>query len=89
MKKTNQIISINTNDTNNTKGVNKMKKTRKFKTRILAGILSTITVFSVGTMAIGSASAAAQPAVVGNVLTSLKDTTLGLAQKSLLKLENY
>ena len=38
--------------------MNNMKKTRKFKTRIIAGILSAITVCSVGTMAIGSASAA-------------------------------
>ena len=35
-----------------------MKKTSKIKTRIIAGVLSAITVFSVGTMAIGSASAA-------------------------------
>ena len=60
MKKTNQITTTNiinnTNNTNTTtnKGVNNMKKTRKFRTRLIAGILSTITVFSVGTMAIGS-----------------------------------
>ena len=63
MKKTNQITTTNiTNNTNNTntttnKGVNNMKKTKRFKTRLIAGILSAITVFSVGTMAIGSASA--------------------------------
>lgn len=67
MKSTNQITTTNiTNNTNNTntttnKGVNNMKKTRKIKTKIIAGILSAITVFSVGTMAIGSASAFAMP----------------------------
>ena len=35
-----------------------MKNTKNIKTRIIAGILSAITVCSVGTMAIGSASAA-------------------------------
>ena len=83
MKKTNQIITTNT--TNNTKGVNTMKKTNKIKTRLIAGILSAITVFSVGTMAIGSASAAT-PAVVGTVLTNLKDISLGYAKDSLMKI---
>ena len=34
-----------------------MKKTSRIKTRIIAGILSAVTIFSVSTMAIGSASA--------------------------------
>ena len=86
MKKTNQItttnITNNTNTTNNTKGVNNMKKTRKFKTRILAGILSAITVFSVGTMAIGSASAFAIPGIAETVLS----TTFGYAKDEVMKL---
>lgn len=45
------------NNTTNSKGVNNMKKTNKTKTRIIAGILSAITVFSVGTIAMTSASA--------------------------------
>ena len=35
-----------------------MKKTNKIKTRIIAGLLSTVTAFSVGVIAISSASAA-------------------------------
>ena len=77
MKKTNQITTTNiTNNTNNTntttnKGVNNMKKTKRFKTRLIAGILSAITVFSVGTMAIGSASAFAIPGIAETVLDFL------------------
>lgn len=90
MKKTNQIISTNTNNTNttnNTKGVNNMKKTRKIKTRILAGILPTITVFSVGTMAIGSASAAEKNDSVTSQLASsvtdfFKDKSLGFVKNT-------
>ncbi len=90
MKKTNQIISTNTNNTNttnNTKGVNNMKKTRKIKTKILAGILSTITVFSVGTMAIGSASAAEKNDSVTSQLASsvtdfFKDKSLGFVKNT-------
>ena len=46
----------NTNTTNS-KGVKTMKKTSIFK-KIIAGVLSAITVFSVGTVALTSASAA-------------------------------
>ena len=89
MKKTNEIITTNitnntnnTNTTNNTKGVNNMKKTRKIKTKIIAGILSAITVFSVGTMAIGSASAFAIPGIAETVLS----TTFGYAKDEVMKL---
>ena len=86
MKKTNQItptnITNNTNTTNNTKGVNNMKKTRRFKTRLIAGILSVITVFSVGTMAISSASAFAIPGIAETVLS----TTFGYAKDEVMKL---
>lgn len=82
MKKTNQLITTNTNTTNNTKGVNNMKKTRKFKTRLIAGILSVITVFSVGTMAISSASAFAIPGIAETVLS----TTFGYAKDEVMKL---
>ena len=88
MKKTNQITTTNiTNNTNNTntttnKGVNNMKKTKRFKTRLIAGILSAITVFSVGTMAIGSASAFAIPGIAETVLS----TTFGYAKDEVMKL---
>ena len=82
MKQTNQIITTNTNNTKNTKGVNNMKKTRRFKTRLIAGILSVITVFSVGTMAIGSASAVAIPGVAQTVIS----TTFGYAKDEVMKL---
>ncbi|MED9970292.1 MAG: hypothetical protein UFA98_09830 [Ruminococcus sp.] len=85
MKKTNQIITTNITDntnTTNTKGVNSMKKTSKIKKRILAGILSAITVFSVGTMAIGSASAFAIPGIAETVLS----TTFGYAKDEVMKL---
>ena len=65
MKNTNIITTTNTtNNTNTTKinsnqkGVDKMKKTNKIKTRIIAGVLSAITVISVGSIAMTSASAA-------------------------------
>ena len=82
MKKTNITTINNTNTTNNTKGVNNMKKTRKIKTKIIAGILSAITVFSVGTMAIGSASAFAIPGIAETVLS----TTFGYAKDEVMKL---
>ena len=63
-----------------------MKKTRKIKTKIIAGILSTITVFSVGTMAIGSASAAVPPAMMGTVLKYVEGKTFGYAKDSVMKL---
>ena len=59
-----------------------MKKTRKFKTRLIAGILSAITVFSVGTMAISSASAFAIPGIAETVLS----TTFGYAKDEVMKL---
>ena len=71
--KTTTTNTLNTNTTNNktnSKGVKTMKKTRRFKTRLIAGILSAITVFSVGTMAIGSASAFAIPGIAETVLLS-------------------
>ena len=84
MKKINEIITTNITNTNTTtnKGVNNMKKTRKFKTRLIAGILSAITVFSVGTMAIGSASAFAIPGIAETVLS----TTFGYAKDEVMKL---
>ena len=92
MKKTNQIITTNTtNTTNNTKGVNKMKKTNKIKTRILATALSAITVFSVGAMAVGTASAAEKQDTVVSQLTSsvtdyFKDKSLGFITNTAWKL---
>ena len=63
-----------------------MKKTRKIKTKIIAGILSAVTVFSVGTMAIGSASAAVPPAMMGTVLKYVEGKTFGYAKDSVMKL---
>ncbi len=62
-----------------------MKKTRRFKTRLIAGILSAITVFSVGTMAIGSASAFAIPGIAETVLYA-KDEVMKLAGPELSKM---
>ncbi|MEE1016939.1 MAG: hypothetical protein U0L27_04620 [Ruminococcus sp.] len=59
-----------------------MKKTRRFKTKLIAGILSAITVVSVGTMAIGSASAFAIPGIAETVLS----TTFGYAKDEVMKL---
>lgn len=97
MKKTNQITTINTTDTtnttntNNTKGVNNMKKTNKIKTRILATALSAITVFSVGAMAVGTASAAEKKETIASQLTSsvtdyFKDKSLGFITNTAWKL---
>ena len=58
MKNTNIITTPNNTNTTNSKGVNNMKKTSRIKTRIIAGVLSAVTVFSVGTIAMTSASAA-------------------------------
>ena len=63
-----------------------MKKTRKIKTKIIAGILSAVTVFSVGTMTIGSASAAVPPAMMGTVLKYVEGKTFGYAKDSVMKL---
>ena len=61
MKNTNMITTanaINNTNTTNSKGVNNMKKTSRIKNRIIAGVLSAITAFSVGSIAMTSASAA-------------------------------
>ena len=50
-------VNNHTSNTTNIKGVNKMKTTSIFK-KIIAGVLSAVTVFSVGTVAMTSASAA-------------------------------
>lgn len=65
MKKlfTTKTNTINNTNTNTTKGVNTMKKTN-LKTRIIAGVLSVITAFSVGTVAMTTASAAVTDEVV-------------------------
>ncbi len=64
-----------------------MKKTNRIKTRIIAGILSAITVISVGTAAIGSASAAsvsAESSVSAGIAESMAKTTFGFIGKTLL-----
>ena len=81
-----KTVNNNTTNTTTTEGVKTMKKTRKIKTKIIAGILSTITVFSVGTMAIGSASAAVPPAMMGTVLKYVEGKTFGYAKDSVMKL---
>lgn len=62
MKNTDIITTANNTNTNHTKGVIDMTetKTRKhsFKTRIIAGVLSAITIFSVGSVCVTTASAA-------------------------------
>ena len=58
MKNTNIITTPNNTNTTHSKGVNNMKKTSRIKTRIIAGVLSAITVFTTGTVAVTSASAA-------------------------------
>ena len=58
MKNTNIITTPNNTNTTNSKGVNNMKKTSRIKTRIIAGVLSAITVFTTGAIALTSASAA-------------------------------
>ena len=45
-----KTVNNNTNNTNSTKGVKTMKKTRRIKNRIIAGILSAVTIISVGAM---------------------------------------
>ena len=54
---TNNTVNKTNTNTTNSKGVKTMKKTSIFK-KIIAGVLSAITVFSVGTVALTSASAA-------------------------------
>ena len=72
-----------TNNTTTTKGVTTMKKTRKIKTRIIASVLSIITVFSVvGIGSTASASAFAIPGIAETVLS----TTFGYAKDEVMKL---
>ena len=54
---TNNTVNKTNTNTTNSKGVKTMKKTSIFK-KIIAGVLSAITVFSVGAIALTSASAA-------------------------------
>ena len=64
MKKMNQLTTINqtnTNNNNNDKGGRKMKN-NKIKTRIIAGMLSLVTIVSVGAASVTTASAAAPTA---------------------------
>ena len=83
-------VSNHTNNTITTKGVKTMKNTntkkRSFKTRIIAGILSAVTIFSVGAMSMTSASAATPPAVVGTVLKYVTSTSFGYAKTSTKKI---
>ena len=71
-----------TNNTNSTKGVKTMKKTRRIKNRIIAGILSAVTIISVGAMSITSTSAFAIPGIAETVLS----TTFGYAKDEVMKL---
>ena len=72
------LTTINTNK----KGAITMKKTSRIKTRILAGILSAVTIFSVGAMSMTSASAFAIPGIAETVLS----TTFGYAKDEVMKL---
>ena len=77
-----KTVNNNTNNTNSTKGVKTMKKTRRIKNRIIAGILSAVTIISVGAMSITSTSAFAIPGVAETVLS----TTFGYAKDEVMKL---
>ena len=59
-----------------------MKKTRRIKNRIIAGILSAVTIISVGAMSITSTSAFAIPGIAETVLS----TTFGYAKDEVMKL---
>ena len=59
-----------------------MKKTRKFRNRIIAGILSAVTIISVGAMSITSTSAFAIPGIAETVLS----TTFGYAKDEVKEL---
>ncbi|WP_405340532.1 hypothetical protein [Ruminococcus sp.] len=59
-----------------------MKKTSRIKNRIIAGILSAVTIISVGAMSITSTSAFAIPGVAETVLS----TTFGYAKDEVMKL---
>ena len=67
-----------------------MKNTRtkkhNFKTRLIATALSVITVFSVGTMTLSTASAATPPATMETVLKYVTGKTFGYAKGSVMKL---
>ena len=54
----NKMKNAKITTTTNSKGINIMKKTSRIKTRIIAGVLSAITVFTTGSVAVTSASAA-------------------------------
>ena len=77
-----KTVNNNTNNTNSTKGVKTMKKTRRIKNRIIAGILSAVTIISVGAMSITSTSAFAIPGIAETVLS----TTFGYAKDEVMKL---
>ena len=77
-----KTVNNNTNNKNSTKGVKTMKKTRRIKNRIIAGILSVITVISVGAMSVTSTSAFAIPGIAETVLS----TTFGYAKDEVMKL---
>lgn len=68
MTKMNKLAIINPTNTNdqNHKGGRKMKNNKRMKTRIIAGMLSLVTVFSVGACSVTTASAAA-PSATGIV----------------------
>ena len=85
--KTKAITTINkannnSKNTTTTKGVTTMKKTRKFRNRIIAGILSAVTIISVGAMSITSTSAFAIPGIAETVLS----TTFGYAKDEVKEL---
>ena len=77
-----KTVNNHTNNTNSTKGVTTMKKTSRIKNRIIAGILSAVTIISVGAMSITSTSAFAIPGVAETVLS----TTFGYAKDEVMKL---
>ena len=83
----NTVNNHTTNHTTTTKGVNIMKNTKtkkhSFKSRIIAGILSIITIFSVfGAVTTTSASAFAIPGFAETVLS----TAFGYAKDEVMKL---
>ena len=79
-------VNNNTTNTTTTEGVKTMKKTSKIKTKIIAGILSAITIFSAGAFSMTSASAAVPPAMMGTVLKYVGGKTFGYAKDSVMKL---
>ena len=79
-------VNNNTTNTTTTEGVKTMKKTSKIKTKIIAGILSAVTIFSVGAFSLTSASAAVPPAMMGTVLKYVEGKTFGYAKDSVMKL---